>query len=209
LRANFFLIRLSRRTAGATRCLRTFTYTGVRASFRVLFQRTTKARLRDGHRPARHGLERNARRIAALMKATLTVLALGLGAAACSSSLSASDAWIRLLPGELPAGGYFVLHNDSDRSITLVGASAPDFGSVQLHRSVQQNGLETMQPVASVPVPAHSRVEFRPGGYHLMLMQPRRSLAVGDTEPITLHTADGKQIRVDFIVRGAAGTGGR
>lgn len=142
------------------------------------------------------------------MRLGAALLALALAACTRGGSLSASDAWIRLLPGDLPAGGYFVLRNDGDGAVTLVGASAPDFASVQLHRSVQRNGLQTMERVASLPVPAHGEVEFRPGGYHLMLMRAQRKLEVGETERVTLHMADGTDIAVEFAVRGAAGTGG-
>ncbi|EAR20463.1 hypothetical protein NB231_14081, partial [Nitrococcus mobilis Nb-231] len=33
--------------------------------------------------------------------------------------VSIDQAWIRLLPAELPAGGYFVLDNHTDHTITL------------------------------------------------------------------------------------------
>ena len=116
-----------------------------------------------------------------------------------------SDPWIRLLPGDLPAAGYFVLHNDSSRGVTLVGAAAPDFERVELHRSVERDSLETMEPVDSIEVQAHGKLQFRPGGYHLMLMQPRRPLSVGDVERVTFSFEDGTELAVDFDVLSATG----
>ncbi|HEX5420866.1 MAG TPA: copper chaperone PCu(A)C [Gammaproteobacteria bacterium] len=120
-----------------------------------------------------------------------------------------SDAWVRLLPDDLPAAGYFVIHNDTDRELELVGAAAPDFAQVGLHRSVEQKGMQGMAPVAAVKVPAHAEMEFKPGGYHLMLMQAGRKPAADGAERITLRFADGTQIPVDFAVRGPAETNGR
>lgn len=134
-------------------------------------------------------------------------LALLTAATALAQSPSVSAAWIRLLPGDLPAAGYFVLKNDSDRAATLVGASTPAFASAQLHETVDKNGLDRMVHVESVPVAAHAALQFRPGGYHIMLMHARRSLKVGDTVRITLRLADGTEIPADFIVRGPAATG--
>jgi periplasmic copper chaperone A len=41
--------------------------------------------------------------------------------------ISATLAWVRWLPGNLPAGGYLTLRNDGDRPATLVSVSSPDF----------------------------------------------------------------------------------
>ncbi len=120
-----------------------------------------------------------------------------------------SEAWIRLLPGTSPSGGYFVIRNDSDAARTLVGADAADFQSVQLHRSVEQNGLATMVHVDKVVVPAHGEVKFEPGGYHLMLMGRQHPLTPGNTEKVTLHFADGTQLPVEFQLRNATGTVGK
>ena len=136
------------------------------------------------------------------------LLAVFLAAAGCTDGVTVSGAWIRSLPGDLPAAGYFTMHNPGSRGATLVGASAADFEAVELHQSVERDGLQTMAPVDSVEIPGHGELEFRPGGYHLMLMRPRRPLAVGDTEPITLRFEDGSQLHVDFAVRTAAGEPG-
>ncbi len=120
--------------------------------------------------------------------------------------LAISEAWIRLLPGDSPSGGYFVIHNDSAVNRTIVGAEAEDFQAVMLHQSVEQNGLSTMVHVDKVVVPAHGDVSFEPGGYHLMLMGPKRPLNPGDSERVTLHFADTTQLPVAFELRNAAGT---
>jgi copper(I)-binding protein len=125
---------------------------------------------------------------------------------ACTQGLAISDAWIRLLPGDLPAAGYFVLYNDSDRPATLVGASAPSFERVEVHQSVERQGLESMIHMDAVGIRPHETLRFQPGGYHLMFMGPRRALAVGDVEPVTLRLADGTELTVEFAVRSATGT---
>jgi copper(I)-binding protein len=135
------------------------------------------------------------------------VLALLCSAPALAQGLAVSGAWIRLLPGDLPAAGYFVLRNDGEKAAKLVGASSPAFASAQLHETVDEHGLEKMVHVASVPVAAHASLRFRPGGYHIMLMHRRRGLEVGDTVEITLRLADGTKIAADFAVKGPAATG--
>lgn len=137
----------------------------------------------------------------------MALLGLLCAGTAAAGGLSVSGAWIRLLPGDLPAAGYFVLTNDGSQAVTLVGASTPDFASAMLHETVEKNGLDAMVHVARVRVGAHDSVQFRPGGYHVMLMHRRRALTVGETVRITLRMADGNHISADFIVRGPAATG--
>jgi hypothetical protein len=74
-----------------------------------------------------------------------------------------------------------------------------------LHRSVNDNGQERMEMVASVSVPAHGEVKFAPGGYHLMCMSPTAALARGGSVSVTLRFKDGDSLVASFPVRGATG----
>ncbi len=126
---------------------------------------------------------------------------------AAGHTLSLSGGWVRLLPGSLPAGGYFVLHNDGDRPLKLTGAAGRDYGQVMLHRSVESNGQSQMRQVDSVTLPAHGTLRFAPGGYHLMLMQPKTPLKVGNKVAITLRFSDGETLTAPFALRPAGASG--
>ena len=76
---------------------------------------------------------------------------------------------------------------------------------LMLHRSVDQGGQERMVEVASVPVPAHGKVSFMPGGYHLMCMSPAAAMRPGQSVPVTLRFADGGSLTASFPVRNATG----
>lgn len=115
-----------------------------------------------------------------------------------ATELQFNEARIRLLPGDLPAAGYFTLANTSEADIILTGAESADFGKVLMHRTVNQDGVTRMQPVARLELEAGEQLEFASGGYHLMLMKRTRPLAVGDEIDVTLFFADGQQQRVTF-----------
>lgn len=118
-------------------------------------------------------------------------------------ALTVDDPWIRHLPGDRPMAGYFVLDNKGDTDLELVGASSPAFGAVHIHETVEQDGSSTMRPVESVTVPAGGRVEFAPGGYHLMLMKRQKELQVDDQVPVILELGDGGDQSVVFTVKPA------
>jgi len=122
-----------------------------------------------------------------------------------ATALQASAAWVRWLPGDLPAAGYLTLTNEGDTPLTLTGASSPDFATTMLHQSREENGMERMLPVTSILVPPHGRVQFAPGGYHLMLMQPQHSITPGAHVVVTFKLAGDATITVPFEVRGPDG----
>ena len=91
----------------------------------------------------------------------LATCALGLmGAAVNAPTMQIRDAWVRWLPGNLPAGGYVTLINSSDRPISLITASSPDYALVSMHRTRTAAGISQMLPVDKITVDAHSTVEF-------------------------------------------------
>jgi copper(I)-binding protein len=115
----------------------------------------------------------------------------------------ADKAWIRVLPGDLPAAGYVRLHNDGEQPATLRTAASPRYGSVMLHRSSGEGGMSRMTMVDGIVIPAHGETALAPGGYHLMLMQPTAPVQAGEHIPMNLRFADGSTLAVDFIARPA------
>lgn len=140
--------------------------------------------------------------------ATLLLMATVLPAANLQATeadhVTASHAWIRLLPVKLPASGYVTLQNDSAASATLVSAHSSTYASVMLHQSTTEgSGMSNMNAVGRLAIPAHGKVTLAPAGYHLMLEDAGRTLTPGDNVDVTLDFADGSQLPVHFQVRPA------
>jgi copper(I)-binding protein len=136
---------------------------------------------------------------------SIALLAVLAAAPAWAGQVTVSNAWFRSLPGSLPAGGYFTLHNAGASALQLTGAESSACGMLMLHRSTSMNGMSKMEDVTSVPVPAGGSISFAPGGYHLMCMDPAAAMKPGGHVPVTLDFADGSKIAVAFAVRNAAG----
>ncbi|NGY04298.1 copper chaperone PCu(A)C [Solimonas terrae] len=142
-----------------------------------------------------------------ILSAAALLLASSAAVAAQPASPVVENAWIRMLPGDLPAAGYFDLRNRSDASRKLVSADSPAFMMTMLHQSSEQNGQSQMQHVDDVALPAHGVVHFAPGSYHLMLMQAKNPLTVGEHIPVSLQFSDGSSVKVEFVVRPAGASG--
>lgn len=136
------------------------------------------------------------------LPAILSLLLLPIAAWSAGPSVNASHVWIRQAPpGISVLAGYFLLHDLTDKPLELESVTSPDFASVQMHRSFVKDGQEQMEPVPSVTLPAHGSVEFKPGDYHLMLMQPKRNLFAGDVVTLTLEFSDGSELTLMAPVR--------
>lgn len=133
------------------------------------------------------------------------LLLLAMAVPALGAGLAVSNAWIRLLPGDLPLAGYLHLVNTSGHDLTLVSADSPDFNQVMFHRSMRRDGMDQMIHLDRITLPKGGELTFAPGGYHLMLMGRRHPLARGQHVKITLHFQDGGAQTVEFVVRGASG----
>ncbi len=122
--------------------------------------------------------------------------------AGARAQLNANDAWIRHLPPAVPVrSGYVVITNPSSRPITIVAAESPAFARVEFHRSVERDGKMQMQRVESVTIEPGARLAFEPGGLHLMLIEPRRSLKSGDLVELALRLDDGRVLRLEMTVQ--------
>lgn len=85
------------------------------------------------------------------------------------------------------ASVYMSLKNEgaADR---LLEASTPVAGSVEPHINVKQGEVMIMQHLDAIDLPAGQSVELNPRApYHLMLMDLKQPLKMGDRFPLTLR----------------------
>ena len=119
----------------------------------------------------------------------ITLIALCLcSIAQAADSLEITRPWIREAPPSSKVlAAYMSIYNPGDTAITISGISSPDFESVEVHRTVINAGVARMLHLEQLEVPANGNVELQPGGMHLMLFNPKRMLAAGDTVALTIH----------------------
>lgn len=127
--------------------------------------------------------------------------------AACSNQVDQSpeitveDAWARPGVAEGNSAVYFVIENPSAQADILLNAEADIAAFVEIHITrMDAEGNMRMQHQDNVPVESESRVEFAPGGLHIMLIQLEQDLSVGDTFPVTLHFQNKGSVQIQAIV---------
>ena len=100
---------------------------------------------------------------------------------------------------------YLMLKNKTDQEDKLVHVDANEVAEfVELHQTTldNENDVMKMQPVEDgLPIPAGEQVELKPGSYHIMLINLKRDLAVGDRFEVQLHFEHGGEMIVEAYVR--------
>ncbi|MFW6851195.1 copper chaperone PCu(A)C [Burkholderia gladioli] len=118
----------------------------------------------------------------------------GSTAFAAPDALSVSKCWIRAMPAGIPSGGFFEVANSSDKPVQLTGVDSEAFGMAMLHQTQSNGSMSKMVMVDTATVPAKGTLSFAPGGYHVMLEEPRQALKIGSTIPLTLSFGDGEKL---------------
>lgn len=123
-------------------------------------------------------------------------------AAGEGAGVSVRDAWVRETPpGMTMTAGYMELRNNTSRPQVLVAASSSGFETVMLHRTIVKDGMARMVHASQIELRPNASLTFAPGGYHLMLMKPKRTLRAGDPVVINLEFRAGLVLPVAFEVR--------
>ncbi|MEQ8232922.1 MAG: copper chaperone PCu(A)C [Gammaproteobacteria bacterium] len=116
--------------------------------------------------------------------------------------LVASSGWIRQPPpGMSHAAGYLTLSNEGQHAVVIDGVSSPDFASAMLHETRYNDGRAQMRHVHTLEIAPGEHVEARPGGLHLMLMQPRVELASDVLVEVDIACSTGEPLATWLVVR--------
>jgi len=125
-----------------------------------------------------------------------------IAAATEEAGISVSDAWVRETPpGMAMTAGYMVLQNRTSRPQVLVAASSSGFETVTIHRTIVRGGMTGMEHSPQIELLPNASLLFAPGGYHLMLLNPKRTLRAGDRVDVRLEFRGGLVLPVAYEVR--------
>jgi len=135
--------------------------------------------------------------VSILLLATLLISACG-----ASRSMNVQNIWAR--PASVGENGaaYFVIENNTAKADTLLSVSSDIATATEVHMSMADgNGVMSMQMQESTLIPAKELVEFKPGGLHVMFVNLKQDLRVGDTIVLTLNFKELGSITVEVPVQ--------
>ncbi|MEE1675278.1 copper chaperone PCu(A)C [Agarivorans aestuarii] len=110
------------------------------------------------------------------------------------AAITVSDAYARATPPNAPTSAIFLkMSNTSEQKVSLVSASTPAAGRVELHTMLMDGDVMQMRKVNEIEVASGEVVELKPGGLHLMLFDLQTKFAEGEEVELNLEFSDGSQ----------------
>ena len=126
-----------------------------------------------------------------------------LAGSAAHAQVTVDKPWVRTtVAQQTTSAAYFTV--TSAQGGKIVDASSPAATSAEVHEMKMDGDMMKMRSVDAVPLPAGKPVEFKPNGYHLMLMGLKAPLKAGDVVPIKLVVEDAKGKRQTVDVKATA-----
>lgn len=108
-----------------------------------------------------------------------------------------SNVWVRSAGPELKtSAAYLTLEPFVDGN--LVGVISDAAGVAEIHSMTMDGDVMRMRKVDSVPLKKGMEFDFKPNGYHIMLMDLKGPLTVGQTVNLQLfiETAAGEKLEI-------------
>lgn len=126
-----------------------------------------------------------------------SVFLLGSAIALADAGVKVTNVWARsTAPGQTVAAAYLSLVSSAPAA--LVRAESPAAKVVELHEMKMEGDVMKMRAVPKIELPAGKEVKLEPGGLHVMLIDIKQPLKVGEKVPLTLlFEAGGKTEKVD------------
>ncbi|MEI7531080.1 MAG: copper chaperone PCu(A)C [Betaproteobacteria bacterium] len=121
---------------------------------------------------------------------------------AVNGNIQVGNTFIRgTVSGQTATGGFLVITNSGSVSDKLIGVSSSTMGELEIHEMKMEGNRMLMREISALEIPAKSKVELKPGGYHLMITGLKKPLQEGEILPIRLKFEKAGELTVDFPVK--------
>lgn len=101
-----------------------------------------------------------------------------------------------------PAAGYFTVEGGG-APVDLVAVTADLAQRVEMHETVKENGMTAMRELKGAPVPVQGKLEFKPGGNHLMIWNINGAAVRAGRLPMVFIFSNNERIVFDLKIKTA------
>lgn len=110
------------------------------------------------------------------------------------------DFWLQAAPPNAKVmAAYGALINESSHDIVLVDAYSPAFNMTMIHQTKIVDGIAKMLHQNQLIIKPGEELIFKPGSFHIMLMQPKFKINNGDKIKINLIYLKGDKRQIQEI----------
>ena len=118
-----------------------------------------------------------------------------------SKDLTISNSWARPAAKGQYSAVYLTIKNAGEEADTFISAESPVAEKTQVHETRNEDGVMKMRAVQDgIEIKPGASLEFKPGGYHIMLLGLKKTLEVGAMAPLTITLAKAGAISMEIKV---------
>ncbi|MEZ9657413.1 copper chaperone PCu(A)C [Vibrio splendidus] len=122
--------------------------------------------------------------------------------AQANNDVMVHDAYARATPPSAVNSAVFTtLMNHSDKERSIIAATTPAAGKVELHDVIVDGDVMKMRQIQQITIPANGEVVLKPGSLHIMLFDLKDGLKEGEQIEMTLTFANGETQTFDAPVK--------
>jgi periplasmic copper chaperone A len=103
------------------------------------------------------------------------------------NKIKIENAWVRPSLQNMATALYFTVENNSSEADTLYAVDSDISDKIELHETYSEGDMMGMRKVDFIIVDGKSSFEFKPGGYHIMVMKLKKDINEGDEVEFILH----------------------
>jgi copper(I)-binding protein len=120
-----------------------------------------------------------------------------------ASIIAITEPWSReTAEGQNAGGAFMTIANTGSAADRLTGGSSPVAGRVEIHTMTRENDVMRMRQLEDgLELPAGGEVTLKPGSFHVMLMDLKQPLKVGEKVPLTLNFKGAGTLETELEVR--------
>ena len=97
------------------------------------------------------------------------------------------NAWMRPAPETFNSAFYCTIINSGNTADTLYKAASDISNDVEMHETYMKNDMMGMRPVKNLVIAPHDSLLFKPGGYHIMIINLKENASVNSSKEISLY----------------------
>ncbi len=147
-------------------------------------------------------------RVQGIFRIAAVAMLLSAATAHAAGKLGVYDAWIRAAPpGSTTLAGYATLTNTGDAPLSILTVQSDAFRQSSIHETILERGVAKMRELPRIDLAPGATIGMKPGGAHLMLMDPRHPIVAGEKVEIVFLLADGTRVETYFDVVAPEATG--
>jgi len=126
-------------------------------------------------------------------------------------SLEIGHPYVRAMPASAKvSSGYLKITNKGEEMDRLVEVHSDQAARIEIHEMLIENDVMRMRPLPDgLEIPAGETIILEPGGYHLMIFDPKQPLVAGTSLQAELHFAKAGVVEVSLHIEELAGSFGK